>query len=99
MIRRILSGAVVPRTWYTVETILEALCGLADRNTNKHRWPDDNWSERTFKDELKQRWNAVIDYSEENLPELPPRPSPPPPSVDDPWASAPRSGGDDDPPF
>src|SRR5262249_37044739 len=59
-IRRVLSGAVVPRTWFTVETILEALCGIAGRSTDEDRWPEDNWSSRTFKDELKQRWNAVL---------------------------------------
>jgi hypothetical protein len=79
---------------------------VSNRSTDEDRWPDDNWSTRTFKDELKQRWNAVIDHSEEDLPELPPRPNPPPApaassSFDDPWAtaSAPHSNFDDEPPF
>lgn len=103
-IRRVLSGAVVPRSWLTVETILEALCGLAGRITTEERWPDDDWSDRTFKDELKQRWNAAIDQAEETLPVLPPRPAvvaPAPRSViDNPWATAvPRPDFDDEPPF
>jgi hypothetical protein len=103
-IRKVLSGTVVPRTWFNVETILEALCGLADRSIEEDRWPDDNWSNRTFKDELKQRWNAVIDH-EVQLPELPPRPTPPPAPAprsdfEDPWATAPpRANFDDEPPF
>jgi hypothetical protein len=104
-IRRILSGTVVPRTWLTVETILEALCGLADRSVEEDRWPEDQWSDRTFRDVLKQRWNEVIDH-EENLPQLPPRPAPPAPTTtsgnanNDPWASlASHPGFDDEPPF
>jgi hypothetical protein len=38
----------VPRIWLTVETILDALCGLADRRTDEDRW---QLVERTFKDE------------------------------------------------
>jgi hypothetical protein len=104
-IRRALSGTAVPRNWLTVDTILEALCGLADRSTDEDRWPDDNWSDRTFKDELKQRWNAAIDHAEEDLPELPPRPAPrapvQPSGSDDPWTTAapPSKFDDDEPPF
>jgi hypothetical protein len=107
-IRRVLSGAVVPRTWLTVETILEALCGLADRSTDEERWPEDRWSSRTFKEELKQRWNAVLDHYEAEVPELPARSSPPPApaprstTVDDPWATGPArgfGGSQEEPPF
>jgi hypothetical protein len=102
-IRRVLSGSVLPRNWLTVETILEALCALAGRSTDEDRWPDDDWSHRTFKDELKQGWNAAIDHAEEALPQLPPRPAPAAAAQqsnvdDDPWATTvPRS--DDEPPF
>lgn len=103
-IRRALSGAVVPRNWLTVETILEALCGLADRSTDEARWPDDNWSDHTFKDELKQRWNAAIDHAEGDLPDLPPRPALTAPvqqsKSDDQWSTAaPSAKFNDDPPF
>jgi hypothetical protein len=105
-VRRILSGAVLPRNWLTVETILQALCGLADRSTEEDRWPDDNWSStQTFKGELQKRWNAALDYSDEDLPQLPPRPAPPEPArpqpADDPWATGPRGsfGSAEEPPF
>lgn len=106
-IRRVLSGTVVPRSWHTVEAILEALCGLADRSTDEDRWPDgDQWGpSRTFMEELKHRWNAAHDAPGDDLPTLPPRPSPQPApatSVDDPWAAATpphRSTFTDEPPF
>ncbi len=105
-IRRVLAGAVIPRSWYTVETILEALCSLASRSTDEDRWPDDDWSNCTFKDELKKRWNAVLDDADD-LPRLPPRPEPTPPpaqsshGADDPWAMAAPAGSAfaDEPPF
>ncbi|GAA0811919.1 hypothetical protein Sya03_56990 [Spirilliplanes yamanashiensis] len=105
-IRRTLTGTVVPRNWSTVEAILEALCGLAGRDPGEDRWPDDNWVNYSFKDELKKRWNSVLDHYETELPTLPPRPSPPAPaprsSFGDPWATAPAptsSRFDDEPPF
>lgn len=97
-IRRVMNGTSVPR-WFTVETILEALCGLAGRSTDEERSPDDEWSSFTFKDELRQRWNAVIDQPEKDLAELPPRPKPPQPSENDPWAVAKPSTFADEPPF
>ncbi|MGC9670941.1 hypothetical protein ACNTMW_30890 [Planosporangium sp. 12N6] len=104
-IRRVLTGVSVPRTWLTVETILEALCGIAGRSTGEERWPEDN-SSATFKDALKERWNAALDHYEADLPTLPPRPSPisasaPSSQFGDPWASVQpaRSPFDDEPLF
>jgi hypothetical protein len=100
-IRRVLIGTITPRTWLTVETILEALCGIADRSTDEDRWPDEYRTTRTFKDEMKHRWNAMLDQSEQELPSLPPRPSPPPATgpVDDPWAATMPPRLNDEPPF
>lgn len=104
-IRRVLSGTVIPRRWATVETILEALCGIARRSTDEQRHESyDRWETPvTFKEELKKRWNAVLDQADENLPELPPRPAPPPepPSriLADPWASVPLGTSPEEPPF
>lgn len=104
-IRRVLSGAVVPRTWATVDAILQALCALADRSPDEDRWPEDNWSTVTMRGELRNRWNAVLDDYEGDVPALPPKPSPPPvPSgnFDDPWATASpaaRGNFDEEPPF
>ncbi len=64
-----LSGATVPRSWHTVATIVEALCGIAGRSTSEERWPErDNWNRSdeswTFLEEMKRRWNAVLDDDE-----------------------------------
>jgi hypothetical protein len=93
----VLGGTTVPRDWLTVETIFLALCGLADRSPDEERWPEDDWSSATFISEVKQRWNAVLDDADQDLPQLPPRPAPPVPAVPyvNPWASS----GSDDPPF
>lgn len=113
-IRRVLTGIAVPRTWPTVEAILEALCSLADRNPNEQR--SEYWTNGqpppTIREELKNRWNAALDdYDvDEEMPALPPRRKPKPPrprqDFDDPWASAPapaalrsRPPDDDEPPF
>lgn len=102
-VRRVLLGAVVPRTWATVDAILQALCALADRSADEDRWPEDNWSEVTLRGELKKRWNAVLDDYEGDVPMLPPKPSPAPAarsSFDDPWADVtPRGNFDEEPPF
>jgi len=118
-IRRIMTGAVVPRAWGTVETLLQALCGLAGRGVDEDRWPDEdrgNWDppSLTFKEELKQRWNAALDDYVAEVPQLPARrpapvavPAAPTPSTatldDDPWATGPASpaggfGGDQEEP-
>ncbi len=95
-IRKVLQGRTLPRLWFTVETVLEALCGIAGRETSEKRWPND-WMGETFEDVLKQRWNAAIDHGDGPLPSLPPRPSPQPVRPrPDPWASpAGKVGGFD----
>ena len=105
-IRRVLTGVVVPRTWATVDAILQAFCALAERSPDEDRWPEDNWSEVTLRGELKKRWNAVLDDYEGDVPTLPPKPSPPPAptprgNFEDPWAAVTPARGnfDEEPPF
>lgn len=96
-IRRVLSGKSLPSTWLTVETILEALCGLAGRSTSEDRFEEeDRWSESpTFKQHLRNLWNAMIDdEAEGSVKSLPRRPEPRKAvqavPVNDPWATPPR---------
>lgn len=111
-IHRVMTGAVVPRNWLTVEVILEALCGIAGRSADEERWDDGGYCYSrepgpTFKESLSHRWNAALDQSaEEELPRLPPRPAPPQAAQsgraeDDPWVTGTTGfgGSPEDPPF
>jgi hypothetical protein len=98
-IRRVLTGITIPRIWPTVDTILEALCGIAGRSPNEDRWENQGYSNGyespTIRAEVKKVWNAMLDDYEQNeqMPSLPPQRTPssaqPSSSFDDPWATAP----------
>lgn len=100
-VRRVLSGTSIPRRWPTVEAILLAFCGLADRDPDQPRWDETHFNAEpvSFRTSLKQKWNEALD-DEERLPSLPPRPQPPPPPSQnsDPWAIS-KSSFDEEPPF
>ena len=104
-VRRIMNGDLVPRKWPVIEAILEALCDIAGRSSDEERWQDDDgWRSRdeptpwTFKNELKQRWNAALDQRQgedaEELPRLPPRAVPTPDELEsDGYMEVRRHGG------
>jgi hypothetical protein len=106
-IRRVLKGSVVPRSWHTVSTIVQAFCGMAGRSIDEERWPPDRWNDGesiTFIEEVKRRWNAALDHYETVMPELPAparASATPAPREPDPWETpaAVSRLADDEPPF
>lgn len=105
-IRRVMTGRVVPRNWKTVQAIFLALCGLAERDPDQHRWNhyNEDEGEESFRAVVKRYWNDALD-DVQLTGSLPARPQPPATTAarggfsDDPWDVKPKSSFDDEAPF